>query len=82
MIARPRINAGNALVGLSSYIGYWTRAKKLTMNVALALVGLHDEEVGCVSGNMVLVTGSVAAQDFLHSFISSARVPQQTGRGK
>lgn len=52
------------------------------MNVALALVGLHDEEVGCVSGNMVLVTGSVAAQDFLHSFISSARVPQQTGRGK
>lgn len=47
------------------------------MDVALALVGLHHEKVRCMSGNMVLVTGSVTAQDFLQtlfiSCVSSAK---------
>lgn len=47
------------------------------MNVTLALVGLHHEEVRCVSGNMVLVTGSVPAQDFLQSLKIHQQCPQQ-----
>ena len=37
------------------------------MDITLALVRLHDKEVGHVSANMVLVAGRVAAEDLLQS---------------
>ncbi len=43
------------------------KRKERTVNVALALIRLRDEEVGDVSADMVLVADGVAAKDLLES---------------
>lgn len=42
------------------------------MDIALSLVGLHDKEVGHMPADVVLVTGSIAAEDLLQSVTKSA----------
>lgn len=42
------------------------------MNIALSLVGLHNKEVGHMPPNVVFVTGSITAEDFLQSVVKSA----------
>lgn len=41
--------------------------RQLTVNIALALICLRNEEVGYVTTNMVLITGSIATEDFLQT---------------
>lgn len=45
-----------------------------TVNVALALVRLRDEQVGHMSADMVLVADGVAAEDLLQSVVHAIPV--------
>lgn len=79
MIARPTIKA----VAVSILPSNLERRKVLTVNVTLALIGLHHKQVGHMAGNMVLVTGRIAAQNLLQSISRLAFIPkrkQEQGR--
>jgi hypothetical protein len=59
-MARPRMSAARMLASHQL-----RRTNLLTMNITLTLVRLSNEQIGDMASNMVLVTNSIAAEDFL-----------------
>lgn len=62
VMARPRIKA----ITLSLCYQAWGSAQEeLTMNIALSLISLRNEQIRHVPANVVFITGSVSAKDLL-----------------
>lgn len=47
------------------------------MNVTLALIGLDHKQVGYMACNVVLVTSSVTAEDFLQTVDINSQYPSK-----
>lgn len=43
------------------------QAYRLTMNIALALIGLHNKQIGHMTGNVVLITCSITTEHLLQT---------------
>lgn len=46
---------------------------KLTMDITLSLVGLHNEQIGHMPTNMVLIASGITTKDLLKSVKQSAQ---------
>lgn len=50
------------------------------MDITLTLVGLHHKQIGHMAGDMILVAGSVATEDFLQTNANVSKATQKEKR--